>query len=351
MAEMIYRTEGELYALVRRVLLAAGADQDNAGSVAAHLARANLSGVDSHGVWHLRGYVEQIQAGAILPAEHPAILQETPGSALISGNWSFGHPVGAYAMELAIAKAAAHGMAIASVVRKHHLGRLGHYVEMAAERGMIGIALAGGQGVAAPAAVPYGGAENLLHTNPLAVAFPTGVADHPLMFDFATSATSGVKVTNAQRRGEKVAHGYIVDRHGSPTDDPRDFFAGGGHAPFGGHKGYAIMLMVEYLGRIFSGADSFADERRGGIVRHEGGTMIAIKADLFQPLDRFEGRSTEFAQRTRAVPPAPGFAEVLVPGDPEARTRAVRRRDGIPIEDDVWQTVVEAGALVGVTVN
>ena len=129
------------------------------------------------------------------------------------------------------------------MVQKHHVGRLGHYVEMAAERGMIGLALAAGQGVANPAAVPYGGAEKLLHTNPLAVAFPTGVADHPLMFDFATSATAGVKVTNAERRGQKLEHGYIVDRHGSPTDDPREFFAGGGHAPFGGHKGYAIMLM------------------------------------------------------------------------------------------------------------
>ena len=268
---MIYKPEEELYALVRSVLLAAGADQENAVAVAAHLVRANLSGVDSHGVWHLCRYVEEIQEGAIVPAAHSEILRETPGSALISGNWGFGHPVGAYAMEVAIAKAAQQGMAVTSVVQKHHIGRLGHYVELAAERGMIGMALAAGQGVADPAAVPYGGAENLLHTNPLAVAFPTGVADRPLMFDFATSATSGVKVANAQRRGEKVAHGYIVDRHGSPTDDPRDFFAGGGHAPFGGHKGYAIMLMVEYLGRIFSGADSFADERRGGIVRHEGG--------------------------------------------------------------------------------
>ena len=348
---MVYKTEEELYALVRRVLLAAGADRDNADAVAAHLVRANLSGVDSHGVWHLCRYVEEVQEGSIVPAAHPEIVRETPGSALISGNWGFGHPVGAYAMELAIAKAAEHDMAVTSVVQKHHIGRLGHYVEMAAERGMIGMALAAGQGVADPAAVPYGGAEKLLHTNPLAVAFPTGVADHPLMFDYATSATAGVKVTNAQRRGQKLEHGSIVDRHGSPTDDPREFFAGGGHAPFGGHKGYAIMLMVEYLGRIFAGADAFADPSRGGIVRHEGATMIAIKADLFQPLDRFEACAAEFAARTRAVPPAPGFAEVLVPGDPEARTREVRRRDGIPIEDDVWQTVVEAGVLVGVTVS
>ena len=349
---MITKTADELHGLVRRVLLAAGADHHNAESVAAHLVLANLSGVDSHGVWHLHGYVEAIQERAILPAESPEILKETTSSALISGRWTFGQTAGNYAMEVAVAKAHEQGIAITSVVRKHHLGRLGHYVEMAVDEGMIGVALAGGQGQLAPATMPYGGAQNLLHTNPLAVAFPTGVVGHPMMFDFATSATSGVKVTNARNRNEKLPHGYITDKHGRPTDDPREFFDGGGHAPFGGHKGYAIMMMVEYLGRILSGANVYADDRHGGMVhRNEGGTMIAIKADLFQSMNDFAALADAMAERTRRVPPAPGFEEVLVPGDPEARTRAIRRRDGIPIEDDVWQMVVEAATMVGVEVG
>ena len=346
---MITKTAEELDGLVRRVLLAAGADHHNAETVAAHLVLANLSGVDSHGVWHLRGYVEAIQEGAILPAERPEILKETPSSALISGRWTFGQTAGSYAMDVAIKKAREQGIAVTSVVQKHHLGRLGHYVEMAAEQRLIGVALAGGQGELAPATMPYGGARNVLHTNPLAAAFPTGVAGHPMMFDFATSATAGVKVENARNRHEKLPHGYIVDKHGRPTDDPEEFFDGGGHSPFGAHKGYAIMMMVEYLGRIFAGANAYADERRGGpVLRNEGGTMIAIKADLFQSLDDYTALADSMAERIRQVPPAPGFEEVLVPGDPEARTRAIRRREGIPIEDDVWQMIVEASTRVRV---
>ena len=349
---MTTKTVEELHGQALRVLLAAGADRHNAEIVAAHLVLADLSGVDSHGVWHLRGYVEAIQEGAILPAERPETLTETASSALISGHWTFGQTAGSYAMDVAIAKAREHGIAVTSVVQKHHLGRLGHYVEMAVDQGMIGMALAGGQGELAPATMPYGGARNLLHTNPLAVAFPTGVAGHPMMFDFATSATAGVKVTNARNRNEKLVHGYITDKHGRPTDDPQEFFDGGGHAPFGGHKGYAIMMMVEYLGRIFAGANAYADDRRAGVVhRNEGGTMIAIKADLFQSMDDYTASAVAMAERTRQVPPAPGFEEVLVPGDPEARTRAIRRRDGIPIQDDVWQMVVEAATMVGVELD
>ena len=306
---MTIKTADELHGLVRRVLLAAGADHHNAESVAAHLVLANLSGVDSHGVWHLRGYVEAIQEGAILPAERPEILKETSSSALISGHWTFGQTAGNYAMDVAIAKAREQGIAITSVVQKHHLGRLGHYVEMAAGQGLVGLALAGGQGELAPAAMPYGGARNLLHTNPLATAFPTGVAEHPMMFDFATSATSGVKVENARNRHQNLPRGYIVDKHGRPTDDPEEFFAGGGHAPFGAHKGYAIMMMVEYLGRIFAGANAYADERRGGVVlRNEGGTMIVIQADLFQSLDDFKALADSMTERIRKVPPAPWSA-------------------------------------------
>ena len=109
------------------------------------------------------------------------------------------------------------------------------------------------------------------------------------------------------------------------------------------------MMATEYLGRIFSGSDAFAEPGRGGpILGHQGVTMIAMRVDLFQALTDYEGQADEMARRTRAVRPAPGFNEVLMPGDPEARRRDKRRRDGIPIEDDVWQKFVEPAAVVGV---
>ena len=345
---MITKTQEELHELVMDTLQAAGADEANAQDVAEHLVLANLSGVDSHGVWHLLSYVKAIRAEEILPAAHPGVLKETPASALVTGNWTFGQSCAKYATQIAMEKAARSGIAIVGVIQKHHIGRLGHYVEMATAQGMGCMVFAGGQGQIAPACMPFGGARPILHTNPIAAGLPTGTSDQPMMFDFATTYTSGVKVINARNRGEKVPHGFILDKHGAPTDDPEQFHDGGGHAPFGGHKGYAIMMLVEYMGRVLPGANAYSDDARAGdLLRYEGGTIIAFRTDLFQEAPDYTSLADEMGQRIRAVPSAKGFDKVRMPGDPEAETRRTRQRDGIPIQDDIWQTIVEAGELAG----
>ena len=267
---MIIKTADELRELIRESLLAAGADDRNADTVAEHLVLANLSGVDTHGVCQLPGYVEGAKAGLIVPTAWPTIQSETPSSALVSGNWTFGHVAAKYSMEIGIRKGKEHGVAVIALVQANHVGRLGHYVEMAAAEGMISMIWAGGFGEEGPAAVPYGGRVRVLHTNPIAMGFPAG--DKPaMMFDYATTAVSGVKVLNASRRDESLPPGCIVDRDGAPSTDPNDFFSGGAAVPFGGHKGYALMMAAEFLGRIFSGSDAYAEPNRAGpIMRHQG---------------------------------------------------------------------------------
>ncbi len=348
---MVTKEEKELSALVARILLAAGADEQNARAVAEHLVLANLSGVDTHGIWHVGGYLKAVDAGEILPIAKPGIIKETPTSALISGNWTFGQVAANYAIGVAIEKAAEQNIAVVGLLQTHHIGRLGHFVEVAAEAGMIAMVWTGGYSEEEPATVPYGGSVRVLHTNPVAMAFPSD-EESSMMFDFATTTASGVKVVNAFRKKEAVPPGWIVDKDGSPTTNPADFFDGGGHVPFGGHKGYAMMMAGEYLGRILTGANDFVEKGRAGAInRHQGVTMTVMKADLFRPLEDFTREADEMERRVRAIPPAPGFDEVLAPGDLEDRTRTTRRRDGIPIEDEVWESLLEAAASVEVEVN
>ena len=140
-----------------------------------------------------------------------------------------------------------------------------------------------------------------------------------------------------------------MDKEGRPTTDPADFFDGGGHTPFGQHKGWAIMLAAEFLSRILLGSDSYADpETSDEVLRHQGGTLLVFRADLFQSYPTFAGRADRMQQRVRAVPPAPGFKEVRVPGDPEVETQARREREGIPIAEDVWDRVVETAESLGI---
>ena len=345
---MILKSEEELRLLAERILLAAGADERNAAGVAQHLARANLSGVDTHGIWQLRGYVEAIQAGELQPRAWPEIIQEGANHVLISGNWTFGHIAGRYATEVAIEKARTQGMAVAGVVQITHFGRLGHYVEMAAEAGMIAVVMDGGLSETSPVAVPYQGSKAVLNTNPIAMGFPAREG-WPMMFDFATTTLSGSKIANYRERGAQLPPNSVVDKEGNPSVDPEVCFGGGGNfVPFGLHKGYALMMGVEYFGRMLTGSDAYAEAGRGGdIMGHHGVSLIVIKADLFRPLADFSESAEAMQHRVRAVPAAPGFEAVQAPGDMEFRSREERRRDGIPVAGNVWQTITELAQSLG----
>ena len=344
---MIVKTVEELKQLSVEILLAAGADERNAKRVAEALVTADLRGVRTHGVWHLPGYVESIRAGELKPTAWPEIRQESETAALIGGNWTFGHVGAKVAMDIAIEKAELRGIALAGLVEAHHIGRLGEYAEMAVEKGMIALVYSGGYGVERPVAVPHGGRKSVLSTNPLAMGFPAGDGV-PVIIDYATTVSAGSKVAQARARGEELAPGILVDPDGNPSTDPEDFFNGGGLLPFGGHKGYGQMLAAEMLGRIFTGADRFVEKPMGGIIMaNTGTTMVVFRANLFQASAAYQERADALQEQIHAVPPAPGFSEVLVPGDLEERAQRQQQLDGISIADETWDQLTELMAELG----
>ena len=344
---MVTKTADALLDLIRRILLAAGANEKNADRVAEALVSAHLAGVDTHGLWNLPRYVEDIKAGQLVPDASPATLQETATSALVTGSWTFGHVAAKYATEIAIRKAVEQNVAVVGAVQLHHIGRVGEYVEMAAARRMIAMVAASGFAQEAARCAPYGGRARVLDTNPLAMGFPAG-CEPPMMFDYATTAVSGVKVALARDRAQPLPSGCIIDKDGNPTTNAADFFAGGAYLPFGGHKGYAVMMAVEFLGRILTGADAFTDASRGtATFRHQGMTIVLFRADLFRPFTGYAGDAAEMVRRVHTVPPAPGFSEVMVPGDLESRTRAKRLREGIPIPEDIWKATADLATSLG----
>jgi uncharacterized oxidoreductase len=331
-----------------RALRGAGADASNARIVAQHLVMANLTGVDTHGVAVLPGYVDAIRAGYLRARAKPIVDAETPVAVRVRGQWGFGHVATHLATEIGVAKATAGGCAVVAIVECGHVGRLGHYVERAARAGVAGMLFAGGYGVAGPLAAAYGGIDAVLSTNPLAFAFPDG---GPL-FDFATTAVSGGRVVAARRRGERLPPGVLIASDGSATDDPAQLWSGGALLPFGEHKGYALMIATEWLGRIATGADDFApDSPVEASRRHQGLLGVFIRADLFVSRSASRERTRDTAERIRATRSQPGRPPVRVPGDQARAIRSSRTRHGIPIEPAVWTSLVALGDTLGVKLD
>ena len=347
---MITKTAEELYRLIKKILLAYDADERNADCLADHLVSSHLCGVDTHGIGMLPRYIDAIKHKYINPRAWPEILNETSTSAKIVSNETFGQVAAKFATETAVEKAAQHNIAVVALTHAHHIGRLGFYTEYAAQKGMISMIFAAGFAEIDPIAVPHGGKKRVLHANPIAMGFPAG-KEPPFIVDFSTTASSRVKVVYAQRRNQQVPLGWVVDKDGNPTTDPNDFLEGGSLLPFGGHKGFALMLATEYLGRIFTCAEKFTTQGWDGpTISDSGVTIIAFKANIFDPIAEYKDKADELEQRVRNIPPAPGFEEVLIPGDLERRTTQKRRREGIPIHEDVWQPVNELLAALDIKV-
>jgi LDH2 family malate/lactate/ureidoglycolate dehydrogenase len=335
----------------RSIFEAVGAPEPIARRVADALVDANLTGHDSHGVIRIPQYVDAVRSGEVVPDAEPKVLRETAVSALVDGGWGFGQVTALRAAEIALARAREQGLAAVGCVRVNHIGRVGEYPERMAREGVVGFVVAGGFGGRGGRAAPFGGREGILGTNPLSFGIPAE-GPEPMLVDFATTAVAAGKIQVARAKGTPLPPGSILDRDGNPTTNAEDFYQGGVMLPFGGHKGYALSMVVELLGRVLTGADEYAQDGRGGAVYGRSGTLVlAIDAGLFREPAAFRRGVDETLGRVKAVPPAPGFDEVMVPGEPEARTRAQRQREGVYVEDATVEAIRKTAAALGVDVQ
>ena len=327
-------TAEQLKRIGEAILLAAGARPEEAETVARRCAAANLAGHDSHGVLQIPGYIERMKRGEIVPGAPFTIVRESATTTVIDGNWGFGYVVTERAMRMTIAKAETANVAAATVFRQSHIGRLAVYPLMAAEAGMIGL-LTADSGRSPKAVAPFGGREARLGTNPICIAVPSDLAA-PLYLDMATSAVALSKVTLAAARGASIPEGWIIDKDGKPTTDPKEFRKGGVLLPLGGSEGYkgsGLGAMVEILCGLLTGL-GFGIEPTG---RHNDGCFLSVfKVEAFRPLAEFKKEVAEFARYLKATPAAEGSAGVFYPGEIESAREQERSQKGVEIDDATW---------------
>jgi len=154
--------------------------------------------------------------------------------------------------------------------------------------------------------------------------------------DFATSAVATGKLRLYRAGSRPVPEGWIQDKDGRPTTVAEDFFQGGMQLPAGGAKGYGLAVLAELIAESLLGKP-----------REFNWLIIALNLEAFRPLGEFLRSGDAFLDELKAVAPAPGFAEVLIPGEPERRSAAARSQSGIPVAPEVWRSIVAAARSVG----
>lgn len=335
-----------LHATISLIVRRMGSDPVEAVAVADHLVRANLTGHDSHGVGMLPGYVRLLQEGLLVPNQTPRTVLDFGALLVLDAGRGFGQRMAAEAVRRAAARARELGACVLGLRNSSHIGRAGTYGELAAGEGMAFIGyvnVADHRDIAAP----WGCAEPRLGTNPFVTAVPG--ADGPsLLLDMATTTIAAGKARVARNKGLKVPEGCLIDAGGQPTDDPTGFIDDhtGALLTFGRHKGSGLAVMCEIMAGAVVGGQRADEPRKGGILN----SLFAVLIDV----SRLGSRDGILAgieatkAHIRSARAAPGFEEILLPGEPERRAAAARA-GGIPIDERTWEQVVEAAGKLGIT--
>jgi LDH2 family malate/lactate/ureidoglycolate dehydrogenase len=328
---MLIRPE-TLASFCRSVLEAAGLPPGDAAVVADVLVDANREGIDTHGVSRLPVYVSGLRRGRF--SARPRVVRERTAPALgrMDGGGGMGALVAVRAMEFALELAGEAGIGFVAVRNSSHYGPASYYCKLAADRGMVGMALTN-----TPSGVPpWGGKSAYFGTNPIAFAFPGRDSEH-VVVDLSTSIVARGHIIQAAREGRPIPEGWAVDRDGNPTTDAAAALDGA-VLPMAGPKGYALALAVEILAGVLTGAaygshvGSMYDDGTAPV--DVGHAFMAIRVSGLMGLETFQSRLEEMVREIKSVPLAPGHEAIHIPGE-RRRTLAARRKDGVPVSDAV----------------
>ncbi|MBA7531307.1 putative oxidoreductase YjmC [subsurface metagenome] len=328
--------EQELRKFCENICLKVGLSQKDTYIFVDSLLFANLRGIDSHGIMRFPPYVRRLVEGGAKINPQIKKVREESSMILIDGDSGMGQIVSMYATKLAIDKAKKVGISIVGVKNSSHFGAASYYTIKMAEKNMVGISMTNGLTVMAA----WGGVKRVIGNNPLSIAAPYK-KDKPVVLDMAMSKVSGGKVRLAAKNNQKIPQDWIIDPQGKKTDDPNNLAKGGALLPFGEYKGYGLAVMIEILVGILTGAGRLHEVKSwlktSNAPIYTGHCFIAINIENFISLESFKERLDWVVKELKSSPLAKGFKGIFVPGEIEFEIERRRRKEGIPISEEIWK--------------
>jgi len=328
----------ELIDLVAAMLTAAGVVPKEAQLVAAHVVDAEERDNRSQGLVRVPPYVAWARTGEITSPTRVTVEQDSGGALVLDAHNGWGHVAAGDALARCMERAAEIGVCFAVVRNTNHIGRLGRYVEMAAERGMIGFISCAGNPKSSWVA-PWGGIAPIFGTNPLAIGFPRGDGP-PVVVDISTTQGARGNVLLAQKVSQLLPEGWAFDAAGTPTRDPHQALPPHGTlAPLGGHKGYALAVAIEILCGVLAGVWPPASSAN---------FVGAIRVEAFLPRETYEQSLAGLVDEIKAVPTRAGVDEVRLPGEGSAARKRRSAIDGLRIAPELWGELTQLARSLNV---
>ena len=348
-----------LHGFTQNAFLKMGCSPEDAHVIADVFLAAELRGHSSHGMLRLKDYYELWKSGRINVRPVVRIAHESPSTAVVDGDNAVGMVAALKSMQIAIEKAKNAGTGWVATRNSNHFGIAGYYAMMALKEDMVGICLTN----ANPLVAPTFSISRMMGTNPVAVAIPA-MNQPPLVADFATTPIARGKLAVAEKKGEKVAYGFVQDLNGQPSDDPSILKSGGSMLTLGGdrlhgsHKGYCMTALVDIFSAVFSGANfgpfvppsvAYLPVLEKKVGEGTGHFFGAMRIDAFQPREEFLKKMDSWIETFRLAKPAEGQEKVLIPGDPEREAEEFIRKNGISLVPAVVRDLEDIAGELGIS--
>ncbi|TVY32657.1 putative oxidoreductase [Lachnellula occidentalis] len=327
-AKYSYVTASEAKDFVEGILVGNGVAAANAAIISDCLIKADMRGVDTHGMNRIPSYMDRVAQGVLDAKATPELKKLTPVVAQVDGKNGFGFLAAHQGMQCAIEMAKEFGIGMVSIKHSNHFGMSAWVVQQAIDAGMMSLVFTN----SSPALPVWGGQSKLMGVSPIACGAPAG-KERPFILDMAPSVAARGKIYKAKRRGEKIPLDWALDDEGKPTDDPSEALKGV-MLPMGGPKGSGLSIMMDVFSGVLSGS-AFAghvtnpyDPSKPADVGH---FLIAIKPDLFMSLEDFKERMDYLYQRVVGSDKAAGVDRIYFPGEVEQLRYEERVKTGIPL--------------------
>jgi len=346
---------GKLRLFCEKIFATYGFSAEESRDITDVLLRADLYGIESHGVQRLIRYHNEILSGLVDVNGKPEVVHESPISAVIDAKKTMGQLAGIAAMKLAIAKAKTSGCGMVSVKNSNHYGIAGYYSNMAADANLIGICMTNSEAIG----VPTFGRQAMLGTNPIAVAMPADPVN--FSYDAATTVVPRGKLEVYNKNGKPLPEQWALDATGNASTDAAEVLkniiakAGGGIAPlggvgdtFGGHKGYGLGIIVDLFTSILSGGltSNYVNITPGlnGICH----CFMAIDYGIFGDKNTIKKNMSAFLQELRDSKKAEGRDRIYTHGEKEAEMMAARVKGTVPVNEKTFAEFGKIAAARGV---
>jgi LDH2 family malate/lactate/ureidoglycolate dehydrogenase len=324
------------------LLVSVGMNQENASVAADSLVKANLEGVDSHGISRLPIYVKRFKDQRINVNPAIKLTEQTPSVLLVDGDNGLGHVVSYQAIQRGTEMAKQSGITAIAIKNSNHFGTASYFCQLACEQNLACIGFTNSP----PGIAPWGGKNAFFGTNPIAFGFPTG-NDQPVIIDLSTSIVARGKIILAAKQGNPIPDGWALDEDGIPTNDAEAALRGS-VLPLGGAKGSALALAVEILTGILTGAafgpyvKNIYNEAETGHA-NVGHFFFLLDIEKFMHLSTFFESLEHLLTEMKEVPKAPGTNEIRYPGERRKRDRELRQLAGIDLSASVEEELIKLG--------